>query len=207
MGGLQSKVEDALQEPENLKRVKELYTALDKNKDGTLDKAEWLEFGNILFELDVKKVVEEESKNEQKDARDRTGNIPFLSSMAAAEVKDAINKHLKAIDVDNWINDMFAKADVNVDGRVSFEEFEKFLKGNKEIVKETKHGVSDVVQKLNEGDSLVHGMKELNTALTVAVEEAVKEQQAQQAALQAQQAQQADQTAAAQTPEPTQNNQ
>ena len=55
MGSGQSKKEalELIASPENKEELEKLFKGFDKDKNGSLDRKEWKEFGKLLYQVDV----------------------------------------------------------------------------------------------------------------------------------------------------------
>lgn len=54
MGNAEAKIVELIDNPEDEKKIRDLFSQFDKDGSGSLDENEWREFGRILWVADVK---------------------------------------------------------------------------------------------------------------------------------------------------------
>ena len=65
---------DLISNPENSTGLEELFNAFDTNKNGALEKDEWLAFGKYLWEVDVQDSLDKG----EKDVRNLSRSTPLI---------------------------------------------------------------------------------------------------------------------------------
>jgi len=127
MGGSESKIVDAIKNPVEEEKLKKLFGSFDKDKSGSLDKAEWKLFGKYLWLADIKEATEDVKNEVREEFKSKAPMMAGMMGAAASNATGLIAKGVQPSDVDKWVESMFVKADKDNSGSLSFEEFKIFL--------------------------------------------------------------------------------
>eukprot|EP01091_Cochliopodium_minus_P004039 TRINITY_DN1395_c0_g1_i1.p1 TRINITY_DN1395_c0_g1~~TRINITY_DN1395_c0_g1_i1.p1 ORF type:complete len:114 (-),score=34.89 TRINITY_DN1395_c0_g1_i1:100-441(-) len=98
----------ALKDPKNEENAKKIFEHYDTDKSGGLSKEEWVSFGKELFNID------------KEETRQKINKSYFMGSWISGLM-------VNMLDINQFIEDMFLKADHNKDDNITYEEFKKFL--------------------------------------------------------------------------------
>ena len=106
----------ALSNPENLGNVRAVFDQLDANQSGGLSTAEFRMFARVVLEKDLKTIQNE-----------GVYCVHFVGDMLFKEDFGDVMKDVAVGRIDDYLDHMFDIADEDRDGRVTFEEFQRFL--------------------------------------------------------------------------------
>ena len=106
-----------LHHPENEKKARTAFDALDHDKSGGLDHKEFEEFARAVLKVDLESKMDEDEYM-----------IPFAFGLDYGEVVEKVRRH----HIESFAERMFKTADKNKDDIISFDEFLGFLKVHSE---------------------------------------------------------------------------
>jgi Ca2+-binding EF-hand superfamily protein len=127
MGGSESKIVEAIKNPNEDAALRKLFGQFDKDKSGSLDKEEWKLFGKYLWLADIKEATEDVKHEVREEFKSKAPMMAGLMGSAASSATGLIAKGVQPSDVDKWIESLFARADKDNSGSLSYDEFKVFL--------------------------------------------------------------------------------
>jgi len=127
MGSQQSaKIVEVIHSPDK-EKLKVIFMKFDKDGSGGLSLDEWKLFGKYLWLADVKGARDDVANEVREEFKRKAPNMAGMVGSMAATGVNLLNSDLQPKDVDQWVEDLFKRADKNSDGKLTFDEFAAFL--------------------------------------------------------------------------------